>query len=204
MRASLLLATLVIGGVVATASVRASEPAKKSTPSAPAAKPTSKETKTPSTTTKDMKAPPATTDMKTSVTAKEHSGPAPKAAPATNKETATPVAHSSTTSNIEAAAAAAAAGARKPGTVTVAATTDAPKEESLEEIVARVKRRLAMERTPKRVASAPAAARTEPAPRVSLVWRPYVVWPDELTGTSVEPAPSDNDRVTLQWEADQR
>jgi hypothetical protein len=194
MRASLPVATLVIGVVITTASVHGSEPAKRSTPGASpgaqASAPPAKTSETGKDTAKDAKAPSATKDAKT-ITG-----------------TGTPAAHGATTAKLEtaAAAAAAAAGAPKQGTVAVAAPTSAPNGETLEEIVARVKRRLAMESPPKRKVSAPAAASATPAPRVTLVWRPYVMWPDELTAPKTEASQpdADRDRVTLTWESDER
>jgi hypothetical protein len=180
MRATLRFATLVLGVVVMTASVHGSEPEKK-------------DTKTPA--SKNAKAPSGTKDTKTS------SG---TGTPASHG--AMPAAQGATTAKLETAAAAAAAGAPRQGTVTVAATTSAPKQETIEEIVARVKRRLATERTPTRKASPPAAKSATPEPRVTLVWRPYVVWPDELTAPTTDKSPrdADRDRVTLQWESDAR
>lgn len=89
----------------------------------------------------------------------------------------------------------------KAGPAPVAATTvsaQPPREETLEEIVARVRRRLAQETSPvKRTSAAPAPAK--PSDRVTLVWRPYVVWPDELTSAPSEPARTPSERVTLEW-----
>ena len=134
------------------------------------------------------------------------SEPAPKTTPgATAKPPAAPPAKTASSGKEKKPGEPAAPGAPRQGTVPVAAPADAPKQESLEEIVARVRRRLAMDRAPKRSASAPApapAARAEAPPRVSLVWRPYVVWPDELTSGNADAAPSpDTDRVMLKWEA---
>jgi hypothetical protein len=193
MRASSLLATLVIGVAVVTASVRASEPERKDTKT-PVAK-------------KDTKTPGAKKEPKPSAAVKGQEGAA-KAAPATNAGAAAPAAQGARTAKLEtaAAAAAAAAGAPRHGTVTGAATASAPKEETLEEIVARVKRRLAIEPTPKRNVSAPVATSAAAPSRVTLVWRPYVVWPDELTAAKPEASQpdADRDRVTLKWESDER
>jgi len=92
----------------------------------------------------------------------------------------------------------------KPGPTPVAKTTtadaQAPREETLEEIVARVRRRLAQEQSPRKHESAPAPAKA--SDRVTLVWRPYVVWPEELTGGRPETTASDSERVTLKWNSD--
>lgn len=187
MRAALGLATLVIGLFLTMPSAHASDPQKKE----------SKDAKPPAT-TKDTK-----TNSGTGTPAVRGATPAAQGVtPAANGATST--AKGATAAKLETAAAAAAAGARKQGTVTVAATTSAPKEETLEEIVARVKRRLAMESAPKRKVSAPAAPSATPAPRVTLVWRPYVVWPDELTASGTAENQPDADRVTLQWESDEQ
>jgi hypothetical protein len=98
----------------------------------------------------------------------------------------------------------AASDAKQPATnaaASAAATgADSGKQETLEEIVARVRRRLEMERAPKR--NVRATPRNEPTPRVTLVWRPYVVWPDELTDDT-QAAAADQERVTLQWHDEQ-
>jgi hypothetical protein len=65
--------------------------------------------------------------------------------------------------------------------------------ETLEEIVARVRRRLAEEQA---AARRPASPRPQPPPRVTLVWRPSVVWPSELTAPAGE---HHSDRTTLTW-----
>jgi hypothetical protein len=62
-----------------------------------------------------------------------------------------------------------------------------PRPETLEEIVARVQRRLAME-TPR--GGRPVAPRPPVIERVKLVWRPAVVWPSELAGLQQAPPPS--------------
>jgi hypothetical protein len=69
-----------------------------------------------------------------------------------------------------------------------------PKQETLDEIVARVQRRLATNppRTQRPPPSSPASAPpAPPAPvatrRITLVWRPTIVWPADLIATS--PAP---------------
>ena len=85
-----------------------------------------------------------------------------------------------------------------PKAQTPKATTARP--ETIEEIVARVQRRLAMETA--RPAPATTAARpTPPAPgaRVTLVWRPSIVWPDELLDAGRD-ADALTDRVTLSWD----
>lgn len=73
--------------------------------------------------------------------------------------------------------------------------------ETLEEIAARVRRRLAAEQArPVRREPAPTPAPT-PEPRyerVTLVWRPSLVWPSTLTGDA--PVAADDARVTLSWE----
>jgi|SRR5688572_27476163 len=92
----------------------------------------------------------------------------------------------------------------QPGPTPVAKTTtadaQAPREETLEEIVARVRRRLAQERSPRK--NGPAPAPVKASDRVMLVWRPYVVWPEELTGGRPEATSSDSERVTLKWNSD--
>jgi hypothetical protein len=80
---------------------------------------------------------------------------------------------------------------------TTNASDAVPKKETVEEIVARIQKRLAGERSTsvRRVAAAPQA----PPPRVSLTWRHYVTWPSELVG---EPGQSGDapGRVALAWE----
>ena len=81
--------------------------------------------------------------------------------------------------------------AAKPSTVPVVATAPAPapRQETLEEIVTRVQRRLAME-TPRRpVVKSVTTPRPAVSPHVTLVWRPAVVWPAELA-TPPSSAPS--------------
>jgi hypothetical protein len=82
----------------------------------------------------------------------------------------------------------------KPSTpASAAATGPAAKghQETIEEIVARVQRRLALEtpRAPRRQAAAVPQSQPQPTERVTLVWRPAVVWPAELVGPGVVPAP---------------
>ena len=97
-------------------------------------------------------------------------------------------------------------GQAKTGTATspgAAAHAQTPREETLEEIVARVRRRLAMESAPaKRTAPSAAAVPVKTSERVTLVWRPYVVWPEELTGGPSAPASPQSERVTLDWDED--
>ena len=87
----------------------------------------------------------------------------------------------------------------------VAAAPPAPTTtgETLEEIVARVRRRLGTEvaRPARRVAAAPAPALPE---RVTLVWRPAIVWPTELAPRAPEVSASDAGRVTLAWDDESR
>ena len=95
----------------------------------------------------------------------------------------------------------------KSGPASVVATpadVQTPPQETLEETVARIQKRLAAERRLKKRVSAPppAPARAETSERVTLVWRPYVVWPDDLTVARPEAASSDADRVTLKWDSD--
>ena len=75
----------------------------------------------------------------------------------------------------------------------------APRQETLEEIVARVKMRLAMEAPQKRP---PAATRPPKVERVKLVWRPSIVWPADLAGAEAPAAaPVDPTRVILSGES---
>ena len=68
--------------------------------------------------------------------------------------------------------------------------------ETLEEIVARVRKRLAIE-TAARPQRSTRAAQPQAAPaRVKLVWRPTVTWPPELRGQATG-APSE--RVDVTW-----
>jgi hypothetical protein len=78
-------------------------------------------------------------------------------------------------------------------------TSQPHKAETLEEIVARVQRRLATE-TARPVRHAAAAPTPQASSgRVTLVWRPAIVWPPELLH-----APSDStastDRLTPSWD----
>jgi hypothetical protein len=83
---------------------------------------------------------------------------------------------------------------RQPAAAAPGAKPSPPAEaETLEEIVARVRRRLAEEQATTR---RPASPRPQPPPRVTLVWRPSVVWPSELTAPAGE---GDTDRTTLTW-----
>jgi len=76
-----------------------------------------------------------------------------------------------------------------PAAPATAATAPPPaRQETLDEIVARVRRRLATE-TP-RHAPRPVAPRPPVVERVKLVWRPAVVWPSELvSGGQASSAP---------------
>jgi hypothetical protein len=114
---------------------------------------------------------------------------------------AVPVASTAQTGSAPPAPAAVPAAAPVPGAVpapartSVASAPEDPPAETLEEIVARLKRRLAQDeparpvRTPRRPAAAP--------PRVTLVWRPAVVWPAELAGDATR---GTSRRVTLSWD----
>jgi hypothetical protein len=84
-----------------------------------------------------------------------------------------------------------------PVTSTPAAKEPA-RQETIEEIVERVTRRLQQKTTrPSRPAVNTAPA-PESEPRVKLVWRPSVMWPSELVG---EPRPATSqDRVNVTWE----
>ena len=90
--------------------------------------------------------------------------------------------------------------AATPATVTAQApksTTSKP--ETIEEIVARVQRRLAMEtaRPARKTAATP--ARPAPGARVTLIWRPSIVWPPELLDARNDADAAVTDRVTLSW-----
>jgi hypothetical protein len=105
----------------------------------------------------------------------------------------------------EPAVSATAAPARADAAKPVPAKGQAPKAtaarpETIEEIVARVQRRLAMEtaRPARKAASTPAPA--APGPRVTLVWRPSIVWPPELLAAGSDSDPAVTDRVTLSWD----
>lgn len=71
--------------------------------------------------------------------------------------------------------------------------TPSPQAETLEEIVARVRHRLAEEQA---AARRPASPRPQSPPRVTLVWRPSIVWPSELAPPAGE---DDTGRTTLTW-----
>ena len=82
-----------------------------------------------------------------------------------------------------------------------AAKATAPRPETIEEIVARVQRRLAMETArPARKAAAATPAPPAPGPRVTLIWRPSIVWPPELLATGSDSDGAVTDRVTLSWD----
>jgi hypothetical protein len=70
--------------------------------------------------------------------------------------------------------------------------------ETLDEIVARVRKRLAMEapRGPK-----PVTPRPPVVERVRLEWRPSVVWPADLGGEALPAPAADQNRVSLSWDA---
>jgi hypothetical protein len=78
------------------------------------------------------------------------------------------------------------------------ATAPPAQQETIEQIVARVQKRLATEvpRGPK-----PVAARSQPpvTPRVTLEWRPSVVWPAEIGGEAPPAVGADPNRVSLSW-----
>jgi hypothetical protein len=189
MRASSVGPALVIVVACATSSARASEPTPQTTPSAT---PPSKTAAASPAKTSTSATPPNASEAK-----KSHS----ESAKELSRGTAVPAAHSSATAAKDAAA----GGPVKPDAVTLAANNDGPKQETLEEIVARVRRRLALERAPKRSASAPSMPHAAAPTRVTLVWRPYIVWPEELTAAPADPAKSSsNDRVTLKWESDEQ
>ena len=176
---ALILAAVCAGGVVAmAASARASDPAKagasSSTPSTPSSAKSSSAGGT--------KAASSETKAATKAASSETKAAAKTAA-------------SATTVTAQSAA------GKANGNAAVKAADDG-KPETLEEIVARVRRRLAMERAPKRNAPAAVAPRSEAPARVTLVWRPYVVWPDELTGGTQAVVEQDSERVTLEWKGE--
>lgn len=70
--------------------------------------------------------------------------------------------------------------------------------ETLEAIVARVRKRLAME-APR--GTKPAPPRPPVVRRVTLEWRPSVVWPADLGGEAPPAAAADPNRVSLSWDA---
>jgi hypothetical protein len=80
------------------------------------------------------------------------------------------------------------------------ATPTPAQQETIEQIVARVQKRLATEvpRGPK-----PVAARPQPpvTPRVTLAWRPSVVWPAEIGGEAPPVVAADPNRVSLSWDS---
>lgn len=77
-------------------------------------------------------------------------------------------------------------------------------QETLEQIVARVQRRLAEHQASARGPRQrpPADKPAPPSPRVKLVWRPSVVWPSEIRPAT--PASSPAGRVKLSWDVDVR
>jgi hypothetical protein len=81
-----------------------------------------------------------------------------------------------------------------------AAKATTPRPETIEEIVARVQRRLAMETARPAPKAAATPAPPAPGPRVTLVWRPSIVWPPELLATGSESDAAVTDRVTLSWD----
>jgi hypothetical protein len=85
-------------------------------------------------------------------------------------------------------------------------TGTAPPRESLEEVAARIKRRLEEEQRASPVRKAPAAPVRAAAPaRVTLVWRPTVIWPSWIIDGTPPPEPAAAaDRVRLDWERPDR
>ena len=81
-----------------------------------------------------------------------------------------------------------------PAAPTSAGTTTG---ETLEEIVARVRRRLASDVPRSPVRRAPVAPAQ--SARVTLVWRATVVWPVELVPPTPDVSANDASRVTLDW-----
>lgn len=74
--------------------------------------------------------------------------------------------------------------------------------ESLEELVARVKKRIAEQQTvSSRRGTSAAPARGEDPGAVHLEWRPGVTWPTDLTPPVPAESPGSDGRVSLEWGA---